>query len=47
MTDDPYKDLAEDYDKMKFKGPDQDLGFRYVNTRIAANPRRLRVYATE
>lgn len=28
MTDDPYKDLAEDYDKMKFKGPDQDEFFR-------------------
>ena len=23
MTDDPYKDLAEHYDRMKFSSPDQ------------------------
>ncbi len=28
MTDDPYKDLAEHYDRMKFKSPDQDEFFR-------------------
>ena len=31
----------------QFQTPPPHLGFRYVNTRIAANQHRLRVYATE